>query len=470
MKDNTRFHQELSGEEARFFLSAGPREEFINRLQNELEARYQILNKRDRTKESSAGPKSRISNLFASLRPAVVPIVLFLILFGVIGAVYAYSVYKGYLPGFGMTDTASTFRALSSPVSQTRDGVMVKVISVISGADHTAIVYSISGVPASALPGESSPMSTKRQICAPTTRLILPDHTDLQAFWSGAMGYSKEGAYQKIALFETLPNNVNSLTFTLSCIEGTLPSTAPENWEIAFDLDPSPKNLTIMEPQVFTANSNGTSVANIQIDEVFQLEDGFLLIGIATENSASLINIRLDDISFTDKDGNKLPWKTPGDVVINGENGKGGIFAFMVDASVYEFPISMEIGSVTGSCEGMTSLDLDISGIPADGKEHAYTKQLTFNGCTIELTGVTRTTHSLILHLSASDSLLDDVGIEASDASSEIMLEEKTPGELLIHVNNPTPIGDTPRAFRFHYPSIRIIGPWTSVIELEEGG
>ncbi len=470
MKDNTRFHQELSGKEARFFLSAVPDEEYISSLRSDLKARYQILNKRDRTKESSARPKSRFFNLFASLRPAVVPIVLFLILFGVIGAVYAYSVYKGYLPGFGMADPTSTFRALPSPVSQTRDGVEVKVVSAISGADHTAIVYSISGVPASALPGESSPMSTKRQICASTTRFILPDHTELQAFWSGAMGYSKEGAYQKIALFETLPNNVNSLTFTLSCIEGTLPSTAPENWEIAFDLDPSPKNVTIIGPQVFTANSSGTSVASVQIDEVFQLEDGFLLIGSATENSASLINIRLDDISFADKDGDKLPWKTPGDVVINGENGKGGIFAFMVDASVNEFPISMEIGSVTGSCEGMTSLDLDISGIPADGKEHAYTKQLTFNGCTIELTGVTRTTHSLILHLSASNGLLDDVGIEATDASSEIMLEEKAPGELLIHVNTPMPIGDTPRAFRFHYPSIRIIGLWTSVIELEGGG
>jgi len=95
---------------------------------------------------------------------------------------------------------------------------------------------------------------------------------------------------------------------------------------------------------------------------------------------------------------------------------------------------------------------------------------LAFNDCTLELTGVTRTTHSLILHLSSSDSLLDDVAVEASDSSSKIMLEEKAPGELLIHVKNPTPISKNPPTFRFHYPHIRITGPWTSVIELEEGG
>jgi len=470
MKDNTQFHHELSNDEERFFLSAGPREEFLSRLQSELKARYQMVSQRDSAKGNSVGPKARISNFFASLRTAVFPIVLFIILFSVIGAVYAYNVYKGYLPGFGLADPTSTFRALPSPVSQTRDGVEVKVVSAISGANHTAIVYSISGIPASALPGESSPMSTKQQICAPTVKLILQNQTGLQAFWSGAMGYSKEGAYQKITLFETLPDNVNSLTLSLSCIEGTLPGTVPENWEIAFHLDPSPKNLSITKPKVFTENSSGASMASVQIDEVFQLEDGFLLIGSATENSASLINIRPDNISFTDKDGNKLPWKTPGDVMINGGNGKEGTFAFMVDASVNEFPISMEIGSVTGSCEGITSLDLDISGIPADGKEYAYAKQLAFNDCTLELTGVTRTTHSLILHLSSSDSLLDDVAVEASDSSSKIMLEEKAPGELLIHVKNPTPISKNPPTFRFHYPHIRITGPWTSVIELEEGG
>lgn len=469
MKDNTRFHHELSGKEAEFFMSAAPSEAFISRLQGDLNARYQKLNKREGIKGSSVNTKGRISYFFTSLRPVVVPIVLLIILFSVIGAVYAFGIYKGYLPGFGPADPESSFRILPDPVSQTRDGIEVKVVSVISGADHTAVVYSISGVPASALPGEYSPMSTKQRICAPKAGLILPDQTELQTLWRGAMGYSEEGAYQKIALFETIPDTADSLTFTLSCIEGTLPNTTPENWEIAFHLDPSPRSLTVTEPQAFMTNSSDTSMANIQIDEVFQLEDEILLIGSVNEKTVSLENLLPDDISFSDKNGNKLPWKTPGDVVPQSENGRGAIFAFMVDASVSDFPISMEIGSVTGICAGIANLDLDISEIPVDGKEHPYAKKMDFTGCTLELTGITRTTYSLELHLSARNYLLDGVAIETSDANGEIMLMEKAPGELLVHVNYTTPIAANPQTFRFVYPSMRVIGPWTSVIDLEEG-
>jgi len=468
MKDNNQLQNEPSGEESRFFLSVDPTDEFSSRLLSRLKERYHVLNS-DGTKDRHLGPKPRFSKFISSFRPAVIPIVLFLILFGLIGAVYAYTVYKGYLPGFGTTDLEAPFRVLPSPVSQTRDGVELRIVSAIAGTEHTAVVYSISGVPASAIPGESSPMSTKQRICGPFIKLILPDDSELPSIWSGTMGYSKEGAYQKIVLFETLPETVKSLTFSLTCIEGTMSNTVPENWEVAFNLEKSMEHLVIWEPQAFIANSSGNSGAHIQINEVFLFEDQSLFIGSATDKSGKLMYVKPGDISFSNKDGNKLAWKTPGDIVLNKENGEGGFFAYLVDASVSEFPISMEIGALTGFCGGTALLKLDISGIPADGKDHPYSTQMAFNGCNVELNSITRNAHSLVLHLSAGDYQLDGITVETPDESSKIMLETRSPEDLLVNIITTEEILSNPPPFKLEFPSIRIIGPWTIEIELKQG-
>ena len=77
----------------------------------------------------------------------------------------------GYVPGVGFVREGQ-IRVLESPVSVTREGVTVTVEQVVLDPERTALVYSVEGIPATAV--VSSPMD---QHCPYEVSLRLPDGT-----------------------------------------------------------------------------------------------------------------------------------------------------------------------------------------------------------------------------------------------------------------------------------------------------
>ena len=240
-----------------------------------------------------ANEKSRKRRSSLRLRPAwtITLVILALLIIGtlVIGPQRVYAeVLKFigiYVPGVGVVEEGTSIRVLAEPVTQTRDGITVTVHEAYLTDDKTIILYSIQNVPNSALSHDENVVG-----CIDAGSLILPDGTKLEIISGrGSSGYQAEYIYPAI------PENVHDARFVLSCIQGTLPGKAPENWELALYFVTAPSDLTaaplidlptptspVLQPagadQPLSVSSDPYGI-EMGLDQIIPLADGYYLIG-----------------------------------------------------------------------------------------------------------------------------------------------------------------------------------------------
>ena len=141
----------------------------------------------------------------------------------------------GFIPGFGMVDQGAPIRVLAQPVSQTRNGVTVRIESAVLTADRTLITYSEENVPQSALSHDESVPG-----CGLEASLRLPDGKLLNIL-------SGEGSLGKSHMvYGPIPADVDHVSFVLPCLMDTLPGKAPENWELPIRFIPAPPEMTVV--------------------------------------------------------------------------------------------------------------------------------------------------------------------------------------------------------------------------------
>ena len=175
---------------------------FANRLQATLNQRERELTSRQR------GFSFRWSY-------ALIPLFLAAVLLFAIGPNKVFAqiqTWLGFVPGAGMVESASDLRVLAEPVSQTRDGITVRIDRAFVTTQKASFDVEILN-----LPFESHfSQNLGEPVCNEQPYLLLPDGSKLLA--------EKD--------FAPIPADVNEVTYVIPCISMRTLGKAPENWQL----------------------------------------------------------------------------------------------------------------------------------------------------------------------------------------------------------------------------------------------
>lgn len=141
--------------------------------------------------------------------------------------------WLGYVPGIGFVDLVDA-KVLSTPVSQTRQGVTLQVLQVFAGEDQTHIVISSEGLPPENIEFDSDhPVLPSSNI-----RLRLPNGETLQPVTFDL--YWGAGTIK----FPPLPANVNEIYLEMHLLPLVAEGLAPQDWSVKLTLQPAVDNGT----------------------------------------------------------------------------------------------------------------------------------------------------------------------------------------------------------------------------------
>ena len=258
---------------------------FVDRLEAQLlmyAQEHPPVSKQRADIRSRFSMRFRRSARFAALAMLLVLLAVFLV-FGPQNVYAAIMRFFGYLPGVGVVDQNTPIRVLSEPVAITREDITLTVLDAYLTDKKTILSYSIDNIPYSALSHDENIAG-----CTEPGSLLLPDGTTLKII----SGWGSQG--QSNNTYAPIPNDIDEARFMLSCLPGTLPGKAPENWEVPLLFKPAPPELTIapvvdiatatpqvsdevtIETQPASANLYGIEIG---LDQAIRLSDGYYLIG-----------------------------------------------------------------------------------------------------------------------------------------------------------------------------------------------
>jgi hypothetical protein len=168
---------------------------------------------------------------------------------------------------------------LAEPVSQTRDGVTVKVEKGTVDSQKTILRVSVDGVDANGGPYCDNP----------SILLRLADNTTLQENGGyGNIGDPSQPGYTNLITFPALPAGSDNVTLEIPCLWRV---TKPENWKIPLHFVPTDGagvnpviELPLATPTAPAAFETVQPTASpyrisLALEKVVPLEDGYLLIG-----------------------------------------------------------------------------------------------------------------------------------------------------------------------------------------------
>lgn len=424
-KDYLNAEIDLTNSEKEWFDAPRARAEFEAQLRNEI-GRQLMLNK-------SIGNHNRIGKLKSlftrsegtdsirlGLARTLVPVLVGIML--TFGVGYVVASYLGYIPGFGMVDPATAFKVLSSTKEQVKEGIQLRLVSVIADPNNTSVVYSLKGIPPS-IYMHSPVMDPFARGCMNSIWLELPDGTRLDLMEEGSLGYNSDNAYQKTAFFGPLPNDVNKGTFHMDCLEGTQPGWGPENWAIQFSMVASNDIATfpVLKAQSDPANAVNNSFT---ITNLIPVKDGFIILG-SYEPPYDEIQIRgnaLYEIIFLDVNGNHLIYRTSTDFPLPKSTEKQS-FAYFVEATSESFPLTLQAKKIFYYCDGKAPFRLDLSKLPSANQSVMVDESIKMRGCPLQLTNISNDGKNIFLKVVSAGNRIDQLSVMVNE--KQLMVLER---------------------------------------------
>jgi hypothetical protein len=328
MNPHTAFEREIFGS----FRMQPINPKFQQRLEAELEA----LSSRP-----NAQPKLRVH----AWQFAAAALILLAFVFLGIGPQRVYAQLRqwlGYVDGAGLIDRSVPLRVLKEPVSQTRDGVIVKVEEGVLSADGTWLRYHIFGLP------QAEELNPSSSICTEQAYLQLPDGTKI----SGVKNR-----------FEPLPLEVGRASLILPCLPSAVRGQAPEDWDLPLEFTAAPENFAISEViwldatqeaelvQPLSTPNFGTLLtaghAEIVFERVIRTDQTYILDGLIRPLDGQSGSIRIISVPIIrDASGNLIVYKTPEGLreTVFEQLTDGSLrFAFELPRTQISFPVTLEI-------------------------------------------------------------------------------------------------------------------------------
>lgn len=284
----------------------------------------------------------------------------------------------GYVPKVGLVEEGQ-IRVLEEPVSTTREGITVTIDQVVLNQDGTVLVYSVNGIPDSALtidPGAA--------YCSNKVNLRLPDGTSLLASPRGVQSF--ESGYQHRYDYPALPAEINDATFVISCLYYTQEGKAPGNWEIPLHFVPAPADMTAYpvielpaptEPAADAPLAENAEIAEpmtLTVDRAVQMENGTLIYATLHWEKTSFASVSIDrpeeTMHLRDENGQELPFAAFYDEQ-TGEfiDQQKTVLAIKTTQSLEPGSFTLVLDSVLGILPGDASFEFDPGVNPQVGQQ-----------------------------------------------------------------------------------------------------
>ena len=231
----------------------------------------------------------------------------------------------GYAPGYGLVQLDNGLRVLAEPVSQTRDGVTLSVISGLTDGQQTWINYRVDGIRA-----EFKPTDEHDPGCITNPYLVLPDGTPLMT--AGGSGSGGVTWTQDQFEFAAIPAGVEHFSLVLPCLNGLLEGVTPADWQIPLALVPAPADFDVHSvteyaapaptplpsggtvapttpPGEGTETSGAGSGAALQVEKLVDIGTGYAIQGSFTwlTSKYSDLAISSDELRLLDANGQEVP-------------------------------------------------------------------------------------------------------------------------------------------------------------------
>jgi hypothetical protein len=211
MEQKTPFEERLKDQLTRAQIDPA----FTSRLRAELSQREREL----------SSPRGAFSFRWSY---ALVPLLLAAILVFAVGPTKVLAqlqTWLGFVPGAGLVESTSDLRVLAQPVSQTRDGVTVRIKNAVITSDKSRFDIELLNIPYeshfSQNPGQP--------VCNQQPYLLLPDGTKLLAENN----------------FAPIPKEINEASYVIPCLSMRTLGKAPENWQLPVKFVAAPADLPV---------------------------------------------------------------------------------------------------------------------------------------------------------------------------------------------------------------------------------
>ena len=296
----------------RYYSAPEPSPEFTARLDHELRSKL-----RRQETQKMFGRKSRLSPRLAWGLGVIFVTLLVSLVAASPTLVAAMRRLLGYIPGVGVVEQGAPMRVLAEPVSQTRDGITITVTEAVLGIDKTIIVFTVDNIPWEMLSHEEGIPG-----CYAEAEVQLSDGTKFQSGSGGGNGWGS--GYERRFTYPPVPADVNEANLLVSCIQGSLPGTLPENWTLHLRFVPAPPEMTVFPVQEWTpapatANTEAAENTQIIISNVIDTGNSFILSGTfnppAPEGAADWsVQPNFPGLVLTDSTGQEIPYEYPEDI------------------------------------------------------------------------------------------------------------------------------------------------------------
>lgn len=324
-------------------------------------------------------------------RPLTFVLIVILILLMLTGVAYAIGNLLGFIPGVGIIERGLPLRILAGPATAMRDGITLTIGQAVLSGDKTVVIYSVEGIPAYAYPE-----SKKVPGCTEAPEIHLQDGTTLK-FYSGE-SVSWGTGYETRVIYSAIPVSIDSATFIVPCIYGTLPGTLPENWNLKLQFVPAPPGLTVMpviEVSPSPNTSGNTASQPLVLERVIETQNGYILIGKIWMAGMPADMPILDSISqfrITDAAGGELVTKIPDDVDVASNKADEIAWAYEIEGKQQVWPLTISIDAINASLShgDQFRFKFDTGPNPQTGQEWILNKDVVLNGYRVTLSSVHR--------------------------------------------------------------------------------
>jgi hypothetical protein len=337
-------------------------------------------------------------------RPAIVVAAALVALGLLSGVVYALGRSLGYIPGVGIVEQTVGLRVLAEPVSVERDGITLTVTQALISSEKTIVTFQVEGIPESALARDPREGETPPPTCGPSDNLILPDGSLLSP--TSAQGEGWQLGYRFRETYDPLPDDVNQVTLGVSCLLGTSPGKAPENWRILLAFIPAPPDITVLPVVEVTASpsptlaagtqSTGTPAASaITIERTIELDDGYVLIGsfhAITTGDGIVTSPYATFLRITDSDGNEVRYENTVDIDLPRGDEHTLPWAYEIRGKDLNWPLTITVDSMNATLKDVqASFEFDTGPTPQPGQQWTLDQDLQLGGYVVRALTASRT-------------------------------------------------------------------------------
>lgn len=343
-------------------------------------------------------------------RPLTSALILILFLLMLTGIAYAMGNLFGFIPGVGIIEQSVPLRVLAAPATEMREGIAITVRQAVLSSDKTVVIYSVEDIPLSAYPE-----GDEREACASMPEIHLPSGMVLKS--SSAEDVRWGTGYEGKVIYSSIPLRIDSATFIIPCIYGTLPGTLPENWELKLQFVPAPPGLTVMpvtEVSPSPTESETTTPQPLVLERVIETQNGYILIGkIKSFGLPAEMTILNAVLKVTDANGKAIMTRIPSEVDVASDEANGLTWVYEIEGKQQAWPITISTESINASLLHRDSLRVQFNTgpNPSIDQEWKLDEEMVINGYRVTLSSVRRLSNGYQFTLK-TDPRVSDIDVQ----------------------------------------------------------